>query len=208
MSEDDAELDLIRRAAQGDSVAQERFLLKHRSVLLRYLERHIPQSLRRHIEPQDVFQDVCFEVFRRMGTFTTNDPRMAVRWLLRIARNRVIDLARAHNSAKRGGGLQVQLTMNESSDDDSVVKLLEELAVYERTPSQSAIHHELLRQLERSLERLPDDYRTALRHRYIEGLPVDVTAARMNRTCGAVSMLCNRGLKALRMELNSFSRYI
>lgn len=208
MSHDDAELDLIRQAAKGDPIAQQRFLLQHRNTLFRYLERHVPDDLRRHIEPQDVYQDVCFDVFRRMSTFTATDSRMAVRWLLRIARNRVIDLVRMHQTVKRGGGRVTDLDSDDSVGDDSVVKLLQQLAIYERTPSRSAIHHELLAALERSIDRLPADYRQVVRARFIEGLPVDEVAKRMSRSNGAVLMLCSRGLKALRMELRSFSRYI
>jgi DNA-directed RNA polymerase specialized sigma24 family protein len=47
----------------------------------------------------------------------------------------------------------------------------------------------------------------AIRYRYLEGLPLDTVAHRMKRTSGAVLMLCHRGLKMLRMDLRSFSRY-
>ena len=83
-----------------------------------------------------------------------------------------------------------------------------ELAVYERTPSRSALAHEMIGTLQRSMQNLPEDYREAVRLRYIEGMQVIEIAGRMNRTDRAVHMLCNRGLKALRLELRSASMYV
>ena len=54
---------------------------------------------------------------------------------------------------------------------------------------------------------LPADQATAVRMRYIEGLGVDEGAVRMGRTEPAFLMLCNRGLKVLRAELRSVSRF-
>lgn len=207
MNDDQTNIDLIRRAAGGDPLAQEQFVSDHCALLLRYLQHRIPENLRRLIDPQDVLQDVCFEAFRRMDRFKAEDPRMAVRWLLRIARNRVIDLIRKEHTVKRGGG-RVAPLQQPDSDDDTVLQLLQELAVYRRTPSQSAIRHELLISLERGIERLTPDHRQALQCRYVDNLPIEQIAQRMHRSDGAVLMLCNRALKALRVELGSISRYI
>ena len=205
-NDDEADLELIRRAAKGDPVAQQRFLLQHRPLLLRYLKRRIPDDLRPHIEPEDVFQDVCFDVFRRMSTFSATDSRMAVRWLLRIAHNRIIDLMRMHMTSKRGGGRHTDVGGDNSAD--SVSRMLQELSVYSRTPSKSAVSHELMAALERSLDRLPEDYCQVIRYRYIDCLSFRETAEKMNRTEDSIQKLCRRGMDALRMEMHSFSRYI
>jgi len=205
MSQEDPQLQLIRRASSGDGAALQLLLLQYRGELLRYLTRKIPEELRRTLEPQDVLQDVYFEVFRSMGSFSASEPGMALRWMLRIARNRVIDLVRLNNSAKRGGGRADELA---GASDEAVEKLLQDLWVYERTPSRSAAAHELLNAVQQSMNRLPTDYREALRHRYLEGMALDDIASRMNRSSGSVLMLCNRGLKALRTELGSYSAYL
>jgi RNA polymerase sigma-70 factor, ECF subfamily len=206
MSQEDPQLQLIRRASSGDSAALELLLLQYRGDLLRYIAKKIPEDIRRTIEPQDILQDVYFEVFRKMESFRATEPGMALRWMLRIARNRLIDLVRLAGSAKRGGGRLADLAASDS--DEAVVRLLQDLAVYERTPSRSAAAHELLAAVQRCMNRLPPDYREALRCRYLEGMGVNDIAARMNRTSGSVLMLCNRGLKALRVEMGSFSAYL
>ena len=205
-NDDEADLETIRLAAKGDPLAQERFLLKHRPMLLRYLNRRISSDLKPHVETADVFQDICFDVFRRMSTFSATDSHMASRWLLRIAHNRIVDITRMHLTSKRGGGHLGNISLDEP--EDSVIELLHELAVYSRTPSRSAISHELLSALERSLDRLPAHYSQAIRYRYIDGLPFHDAAVKMNRSDDAVKKLCKRGLDALRLELRSFSRYL
>ena len=204
--DDEADIETIRLAAKGDPLAQERFLLQHRPILLRYLKRRIPEDLRPHIDAEDVFQDICFDVFRRMSTFSATDSHMAIRWLLRIAHNRIVDLVRMHLTSKRGGGRVGNTAIDEP--EDSVIKLLHDLSVYSRTPSRSAISHELLATLERSLDRLPADLSQAVRYRYIDGLRFHDAGVKMNRSDEAVQKLCKRGLDALRLELRSFSRYI
>lgn len=206
MSQEDPQLQLIRRASSGDGAALQLLLLQARGDLMRYISRKIPEDLRRTIEPQDILQDVYFEVFRNMASFKASEPGMALRWMLRIARNRLIDLVRLNNSAKRGGGRYEDLAAGDT--DEAVVKLLQDLSVYERTPSRSAAAHELLAAVQRCMNRLPADYREALRCRYLEGMAVNDIAARMNRSSGSVLMLCNRGLKALRLEMRSFSAYL
>jgi RNA polymerase sigma-70 factor (ECF subfamily) len=209
MAISESQIQLIHRAAAGDVAAMELFLLSQRRHLMRYLDRRVPAELRRLIEPQDVMQDVYLDVFRNMNTFTSTDPGMAMRWLVRIARNRVIDLVRMQQSSKRSDGLQGTLTggPNETVTEESIVQLLQNLAVHEKTPSRSAAAHELSAMLERCLTKLPKEHRMAIRYRYLEGLPLDTVAHRMKRTSGAVLMLCHRGLKMLRMDLRSFSRY-
>jgi RNA polymerase sigma-70 factor (ECF subfamily) len=206
MSSDSADLELVRKAAAGDASALELFLLRHRSQLMGFVTRHTPPDVRRTVDPQDILQDIYFDAFRRLGSFTATDQRSALRWLVTMARHRIIDLVRTHRSAKRGGGQRVDLD-DGAAENDSFVLLLQDLAVYERTPSRSAVAHELLATLQRCIDTLPEDHRQAIRLHYVEGLTVEQVAAKMNRSPGAAQMLCSRGLKVLRGQLRSMSRY-
>lgn len=208
MGMDDAELRLIQQAVSGSPVAFEQFLLKHRGRLIGYLSRRVPEDLRRVVDCQDIFQDVCFEAFRRVGTFAATDTRSAFRWLMVMARNRTIHLIRMHRAAKRQPGRLNDIGAVRDWKNESMVLLLQDLAVYERTPSQSAAWHELMAILQQCVSHLPPDYRQAIRLRYLESLPVGEIARRMSRTDRAVHMLCNRGLKLIRIEMRSASRYL
>lgn len=205
MTADELELSLVRRAGAGDSAALECLLFKYRTQLLSYVNRRMPEDLRRILEPEDILQDVYFEAFRRIGGFTAVDSQSALRWMVTIARNRVVHVIRMQRTLKRGGGRIAGL---EGGVGGSLMLLLQDLVIYERTPSRSAAAHELMVTLQRSIEHLPPDYRQAVRLRYVEGLPLETVAKRMSRTSGAARMLCARGLRSLRVEMRSASLYV
>jgi RNA polymerase sigma factor (sigma-70 family) len=111
----------------------------------------------------------------------------------------MLAIIRMRRSSKRGGRLA------EKDEFASVVGVLEELAVYQRTPSQSAMSHELVSAIQQAINTLEPQYCQAIRLRYIEGLSVQEAADRMGRTTGSILMLCNRGLALLKAQLQAAS---
>lgn len=185
-----------------------RLIHASRERLLGYLARQIPEELKRFIEPEDIFQGVCFNASRQAArrAAVPADADEALRWLMTIARNLLIDRVRELRAKKRGGG------GNPLSEEEirhgSMVIMLEELAVYHRTPSASAAAHEFLDTLERTLLLLPPDQQRAVRMRYVEGLSLAETATRMERSEDSVQKLSARGLAALRDHLQTASMYL
>jgi RNA polymerase sigma-70 factor (ECF subfamily) len=110
---------------------------------------------------------------------------------------------------KRGGRDGARNVLQDGAfGEDSVVAMLAELAVYRRTPSRSAVVHELMGAIESAVERLPETYREVIRLRYMEGLSVEQTAERTDRTPGSIKQLCHRAYKLLRIEMRSASIYL
>jgi RNA polymerase sigma-70 factor (ECF subfamily) len=179
------------------TAALERLLRSHHARLLAYLRRQVPQSLQSLVDPHDVLQDVYLAAFRRLSEYPMKDGQpLAFAWLLTVARNTLINLIEHHTAQKRGGGRG-----GGAEDDQRIVLMLEELSVYERTPSRSALEHEAAAALERAIERLPDDYRRAIRLRYIQQLPLAEVAAALGRTLRATEMVCHRAIGLLRDDL-------
>jgi len=187
------------------ALAVETALRAHSHRLRKYITKNLPADVREQHDPQDVLQDVFFEAFRRAGSFPANDSTAGLYWLITVARNRLRHLIRLRRTAKRGGGWTN--FGDPAAANDSLVALLEELAVYRRTPSKSAAAREFMVAMENALDRLPQDYALVIRLRHLEGESLKTIAARMQRSEGAVEMLCNRGLAALRAELRSISMY-
>jgi RNA polymerase sigma-70 factor, ECF subfamily len=208
--------ELLNRARSGDARAWEQLLIHFRDNLMGFIERLMPAGVRGWIDAQDVLNDTCFEAYRRLDEFEARDSDAVYRWLATIARHRLIDIVRAHRRDKRGGGggdRHRQLGLNggpgfAGGTEDSVIRLLQELAVYERTPSRSAMRHELRLVLERSIDRLAPPLREAVRLRHMSGMPFKEVAERMSRTERAVQQLCTRALRELRTELESASFFI
>lgn len=188
----------VAQAVAGHAAALEALLRHHRHELESYLQRHWPAKLRVQIDPQDLFQDVCFEAFRRVRAFDLTEADAFGRWLLTIARHRLIDTARALRTAKRGGDRR---QIHPTEPTDSTSDLLVSLRAYLRTPSDSALSHEMARIVRDSLTSLPTDQRQTLQMRFLEEVPVAQIARSMHRSEGAVHMLCDRSLKTLRRHL-------
>jgi len=81
---------------------------------------------------------------------------------------------------------------------DSLAGLLDALGGTQATPSRAARSSESERLLRLALAQLGPDQRRAIELRYLHGLSVSDTAARMDRTERAVRSLCVRALIRLR----------
>src|SRR5262249_33869198 len=129
------------------------------------------------------------------------------RWLSRIAEHRLYDVAKARKARKRGGG-KTALEPEEYPEDESVVKLLDTLAVDDKTPSQTAERHEAIAYLLDAIDNLKDDYRDAIRLHFLLDVPVADVAMWMQRSEEAVWALCHRGIRHLRQALGRASRFL
>jgi RNA polymerase sigma-70 factor (ECF subfamily) len=193
---------LSQPLAGTEPTSSDLMLFAERARLLAYVKRHLPLELQAWVDPNDVLQDTYFEAFRRLAQFKATDENSAYRWLVTIARHRIIELLRTRRTARRGG------LDGQAAQGDSVVAMLAELASHRRTPSRSAARHEFMAALEQSLNRLPPDLGQALSLRYLQGLSCAEIGEKMGRTERAVHMLCNRALKVVRRELRSVSMYM
>jgi RNA polymerase sigma-70 factor (ECF subfamily) len=204
---------LVNAALAGSVGAMKRLLVEHRPELLAYVERHLPAELRATHDAEDIVQDVWIKAYRQIGGLRPEGERAYFRWLATIARNHLIDLARRRHKSRQGpiAGRAIAagaaVDNDPSAEDESVVALLAELAVYRRTPSRSAMWHEVLTSLDAAFARLDPDYQTALRLRYFDGKSVAEAATAMGRSQGAVAMLCSRATRALRDQIHSLPAF-
>jgi RNA polymerase sigma-70 factor (ECF subfamily) len=184
------------KARTEDSLVLQQLLYAHAPRLLAYIRLQLPDDIRSFIEAEDVLQDVFFEAFRGLAGFHSDGEEAPYRWLVTIARNRVVHLVRSHRALKRG-------RKAEGSQFGDVVGFLEQLAVYSRTPSASAISHEIANSVQQSLGSLKPDYRKVISFRYLKGLSIRETAKLMGRSETAVTLLSRRSLKALKIHMQS-----
>ena len=192
---------LIDRAVAGDTLALEQLLEAHYPTLLQYVTRHLPRPLRRSTDPADIVQETYFEACRLIAGFVPSGEGALYRWLATIARNRMLMLLRKASTRHETAESE------RAAGGEPVITLLEQLAVYRRTPSRSAAAHELMGALEGAIDRLPADFRHVVILRHLQGLTVAETAARMNKRPEAVYWLCSRALQAIRAELESSSHF-
>ncbi|HKQ48043.1 MAG TPA: RNA polymerase sigma factor [Phycisphaerae bacterium] len=206
MSQEEQEGQLLERAVTGDEAAVEHLMMQHHHRLSAAVGRMLPGDLQGVIAVDDVLQEAYVIVFREIRSFLPRGPGSFYAWLEKIAENRLFDMIKAQRAAKRGGGRErVEAPVNPATG--SAVEWLGMLAVNERTPSQSAAIREAVAKVQLAMEGLKEDYRQALRLRYIDGLPVAEAAVRMNRTEGALCLLCHRGLRQMQEALGSSAQF-
>ena len=199
--------EILRRAAAGDRSAWEALLKHLHQPLMSFVGSLIPNDLKSRVEPQDILNDTYFEAYRRIGEFTAIDDQSVFRWLATIARHQLINTVKAQRCQKRGGRSR-QIDTAAVGEDGQLIELLHDLAIYERTPSRSAMRHELRIALETSISRLEAPLRQALRLRHLSGLPFKDVAVQMSRTERAVQQLCTRAMRQLRHDLESASYFV
>lgn len=206
MGSEPTDRELLESAIGGDRLALERLLLRCHDRLAATIARRLPPELRGLIQPDDVLQETFTAAFRMIASFQPRGDDSFFHWLSAIAENRLLDIIKAQRAAKRGGG-NAAVAASTLPSPDSTAVLLDALAVHSGTPSRLAAGHEAAQAVAAALEEIEPDYRTALRLRYFEGLPVAEVAKQMERTERAVQMLCHRGLGQLREVLGRSSKF-
>jgi RNA polymerase sigma-70 factor (ECF subfamily) len=79
------------------------------------------------------------------------------------------------------------------------------LSSEEASPDQQALHNEQLFRLAQALSQLPEEQRTALELKHLQGCSVAVISERMQRSKASVVGLLYRGLKKLRALLEELA---
>ena len=189
---------LLSQAIAGDIVSLQRLLSGYQSRLLGRLQRKMPPTLARVLAAEDLLQECLLDVFRTITTFRPTGAHAFERWLITIADNRLIDAIRAWSAAKRGGGMAIAEALSGRS---AAIPLLELVRVDSHSPSRSMVSHEVEAAVRVAIGELKEEYRDAVRLRFLEGLEISEVAQRMQKTEWSVHKLCARGLRQLETAL-------
>jgi len=164
--------ELIERLNDGDIVAAERAFLAYEPYLRMAVRRQLTGPLRSKLDSMDIVQSVWADVlcrFREAG-WRFSDPAHLRAFLVKVARNRLIDRRREHHRA-----LEQERPLHEISS--------QELPHADQPrPSEIAQGHELW---ELMLEKCPPAHREILRLKR-QGLPMAEIAARTGLHEGSI----------------------
>jgi len=160
-------------------------------------------ALRARIEIDDLVQEVYLRALgaRSLPAPEPSDPGDTALWryLIRLARNTVIDAARAVRAAKRSGPT-VRLA---HSDWSAAGARASRILAATWGPATRVAAGELEEELERRFRSLPPEHRRVIGLRQFEGLSAREAARRMARSETAVHSLYRRALAAWQGELFS-----
>ena len=155
MSERDVDADLVLRVQRGDKKAFDLLVLKYQRKILRLLARKI----RDPSELEDVAQEAFIKAYRALPQFRGESAFYT--WLYRIAINTARNwMASSGRRPSAPNGLETEdgETFNEI---DNLIDI--------NTPESTLVSREIALTVNAAIEQLPEDLRTAIVLREIEG---------------------------------------
>lgn len=185
----DREIDqqLVERVQRGDQQAFGLLVAKYQRKLGRLLSRLI----RDPAEVEDVTQEAFIKAYRALANFRGDSAFYT--WLYRIG----INTAKNHLAAQgRRAPTTTELEVEEAEGFEEA-SLLRDMD----TPERMLQTQQIARTVNAAMEALPDDLRTAITLREIEGLSYDEIAEVMNCPIGTVRSRIFRAREAISVRL-------
>lgn len=186
MGEHNIDRELVDRVQKGDKEAFDVLVLKYQHKIVRQISRYI----RDLSEAQDVAQEVFLKAYRALPAFRGESAFYT--WLYRIA----------DNTAKNYLVAQKRRPPGSDIDLDDAEQYGAELALRENaTPEHLLLRDEIEKTVFGAIEELPEDLRTAITLRELEGLSYEEIAQAMGCPVGTVRSRIFRAREAIDSKL-------
>lgn len=187
MGDREVDQQLVERAQRGDKHAYELLVAKYQRRLARLISRFVRDAA----EVEDVTQEAFIKAYRALPTFRGESAFYT--WLYRIGINTAKNYLLA---LKRRAPTSTQFDAEEAEGFEDA-GLLQEVS----TPENELMSKQVVEVVNASLRQLPDDLRTALTLREIEGLSYEEIADVMNCPIGTVRSRIFRAREAIAENL-------
>jgi RNA polymerase sigma-70 factor (ECF subfamily) len=191
------ELELLRAAQDGDGVAAERLLARHRNRLRQMVAVYLDRRMAARVDPSDVVQDALADAARGLSGYLRERPLPFYPWLRQFARQRLLQLHRHHIQARRRS-VDREVPWMTALPDHSAVALADRLIASGTSPSRRLIRDEVRRRVHRALDHLSPRDREILVMRHLEEMSAAEIAAILGSSAGAVRVRLLRALTKLR----------
>lgn len=186
---------LVVLAKDGDESALNQLWAVYGPRVLWLVRLRMGKELRSKLESMDLVQDVLVCALKDLGNFTYKNEGDLVRWLSRIADNRLRDNLDRLHADKRDIRKEVALGGYESTIGGSLLGAPGLLDT--TTPSAIMSKREDLAELERAIDQLKPEYREVIILTKIEGLSYKEISERLDKSHDAVRKLASRAILAL-----------
>jgi RNA polymerase sigma-70 factor (ECF subfamily) len=174
--------DLVVRAQAGDRRAFDLLCLKYQQRIVKLALRYV----REPAEALDIAQEAFIKAYRALPGFRGDSAFYT--WLYRIA----INSAKNHLAGRDRRHAELDAT-GDGGDSAEVVALLRD----DETPERLAMQDDLRRAIEAAMAALPDELRTAILLREVDGLSYEEIAAAMECPVGTVRSRIFRAREAI-----------
>jgi len=183
VSSTEADLALVERVKRGDKAAFDLLVIKYQSRIINLVSRFV----RNHSDAQDVTQDAFLKAYRALPNFRGESAFYT--WMYRIA----------VNTAKNFLALQVSRRTADMDQDVSEMEQIDESDTLKdlATPEHLLLAAEIQATVVRAIDGLPEDLRTAITLRELEGLSYEDIAVAMDCPIGTVRSRIFRAREAI-----------
>jgi RNA polymerase sigma-70 factor (ECF subfamily) len=187
MSADASDLSLVRRVQRGDKGAFDVLVLKYQHKLVKLVMRYV----RNPAEAEDIAQEAFIKAYRALPQFRGDSAFYT--WLYRIAINT------AKNAVVSRDRNPVEYDLDRSNTDESYD--MQGRMKDSETPEGLVLTDEIRSTVNAAIDSLPDDLRTAIVLRELEGLSYEEIAAAMACPVGTVRSRIFRAREAIDRRL-------
>lgn len=197
---------MLHRARGGDLAAADWLFVSCFDRVRGTIQRKMDAVLRKaRVEPEDVVQEAYAAAWANLAEAEFETFAAFLGWIRKIALNKLIDL-RKHLLAEKHNVLR--RATHGVGGTTSYLDLVERFAGDGSTPSSAAARRDAVAVLVGQMWKLPEDYRRVIQLRFLQGLSVSDVAQQMNRSEGAIHMLCHRALLKMRELMGTPSKYL
>jgi RNA polymerase sigma-70 factor (ECF subfamily) len=178
--------ELVARVQRGDSKAFDLLVRKYQHRIVALIGRYVSDWS----ECQDVAQEAFLRAYRALGNFR-GDAQFYT-WLHRIA----VNTAKNHLVSNGRRPPTDDIDVADAEQYDSGIRLRDN-----DTPERELMRQQMEQTVMRAVQALPEELRTAITLREVEGLSYEEIAARMACPIGTVRSRIFRAREAIEQEL-------
>jgi RNA polymerase sigma-70 factor (ECF subfamily) len=187
MTADASDLSLVQRVQRGDKGAFDVLVLKYQHKVVKLVMRYV----RNPAEAEDIAQDAFIKAYRALPQFRGDSAFYT--WLYRIA----INTAKNAVVARDRNPVDFDLDMTNNDESYEMQGRLKD----SDTPEALVLTDEIRTTVNAAIANLPDDLRTAIVLRELEGLSYEEIAATMDCPVGTVRSRIFRAREAIDSRL-------
>jgi RNA polymerase sigma-70 factor (ECF subfamily) len=191
MSNESTDKELVKRVQKGDKGAFDLLVLKYEHKIVNLVMRYVrdPETA------LDISQEAFIKAYRALPRFRGDSAFYT--WLYRIA----VNTAKNHLAAQRRRPMDIELDLQDPEQYGLHAKLKET-----DTPESVSLGHELQEILERAIQALPEDLRTAIVLRELDGMSYEEIAQTMDCPVGTVRSRIFRARDAIGKKVGTLIR--
>jgi RNA polymerase sigma-70 factor (ECF subfamily) len=191
MASEPTDKQLVKRVQKGDKGAFDLLVLKYQHKIVNLVMRYVR-------DPEmalDITQDAFIKAYRALPRFRGDSAFYT--WLYRIA----VNTAKNYLAAQRRRPMDIELDLQDPEQYDLHAKLKET-----DTPEAVTISNEVQQTLERAIAALPEDLRTAIILRELDGMSYEEIAQTMECPVGTVRSRIFRARDAIGKKIGAVIR--